>query len=184
MRGHAFAARVPGAADPTPGQLARLVREPANPADRYAVSVWIAGATGKWRIGYLDRSVAARIAPRLDRGARIAAKIDGWTAEPDGRWQRPLVVLLPSDEQATRSARVQVEPPREATPVAAERKAGSHAPARSISTAATSASASPAVGANKGSTPTAPGLWGRPPGVSRRVVRDKVSAPGRDRGIG
>jgi hypothetical protein len=121
VRGHAFAARLPGATGPRAGQLARLVREPSNPADPLAVGVWVADHAGGWRIGYLDRTVAARIAPRLDAGLRIAAQVEGWTGEPEGRWHRPLLVLLPDDRAPQRSAEV-----------------------------------------------TAPRLWGRPPGVSRR----------------
>gem|GEM_PF-1002521 len=136
VRGHAFAARAPGASEPSPGQLARLVREPANPADRYAVGVWVADAGGRWRIGYLDRSVAARVAPRLDEGARIAVQVDGWTPEPDGRWRRPLVVLLPERDGADRVT----SGPR-------DRRASS------------------------GSTSGPVQLWGRPPGVTRRVLR-------------
>lgn len=151
VRGHAFAARAPGESDPTPGQLARLIREPGNPADRYAVSVWVASATGKWRIGYLDRAVAARIAPRLDHGAPIAARIEGWTPEPEGRWRRPLVVLLPDRPRRT-------EPSHGSADTADE-------PDRTS-----------AAGQARG------GLWGRPPGVSRRVLRTIPSGAGNQRG--
>lgn len=149
VRGHAFAARTPGAADPAPGQLARLVREPGNPADPYAVSVWVADATGRWRLGYLDRGVAARIAPRLDGGMRIAAQVEGWTPEPEGRWHRPLLVILP--DAGDTSPRTQ---PNTASP---SREDPSTAPQRPAHEA---------------------GLWGRPPGVSRRIVRRATSAAG------
>jgi hypothetical protein len=95
IRGHAFAARPPGVGAPHPGQLARLEREPDNPADRLAVAVWAEHDGAWWRVGYLDRGVAARIAPRLDRGLRVDARVDGWVAEPRGRWRRPVVLLLP-----------------------------------------------------------------------------------------
>lgn len=95
VRGHAFAPRPPDTAGPIPGQLARLIREPGNPADPLAVGVWVADARGRWRIGYLDRGVAARLAPRLDDGLELAVEVEGWTSEPDGRWQRPVVVVEP-----------------------------------------------------------------------------------------
>jgi hypothetical protein len=143
VRGHAFAARTPATSDPVPGQLARLVREPTNPADRYAVGVWVAGRGGRWRIGYLDRLIAARLAPRLDAGATIAARIDGWTPEPDGRWRRPLLVLLPQGE--TGSDVKADDPPSNPETASGEREQGVVA--------------------------TRAELWGRPPGVSRRVLR-------------
>jgi hypothetical protein len=146
VRGHAFAARTPDTADPTPGQLARLIREPANPADGYAVSVWVATSGSRWRIGYLDRTVAARIAPRLDAGVRIAAQLEGWTTEPDGRWRRPLLVLLPdTSDDEPRSEREPVDEPERGA--AADRRE-TERPRRSAP----------------------PQLWGRPPGVSRRTL--------------
>jgi hypothetical protein len=95
VRGHAFAARPPGSSAPEAGQGARLVREPDNPADPLAVAVWTEQDGCWWRVGYLDRGVAARVTPRLDGGARIEARLDGWVAEPCGRWRRPVVLLLP-----------------------------------------------------------------------------------------
>jgi hypothetical protein len=76
--------------------MARLTREPHNPADPLAVAVWLDGGEQRpWRIGYLDRGVAARVAPRMDAGLTLDARVDGWIAEPDGRWRRPVVLLLP-----------------------------------------------------------------------------------------
>jgi hypothetical protein len=101
LRGHAFAAAPPGAAPVGPELRARAVREPDNPADPLAVAVWAtprAGSGPPWRLGYLDRVVAARLAPRLDDGASIEVAIEGLVPEPDGRWQRPVV-------------RVQIGPP-------------------------------------------------------------------------
>jgi hypothetical protein len=94
LRGHAFAAAPPGAAPVGPELRARAVREPDNPADPLAVAVWAAPRDGggpPWRLGYLDRVVAARLAPRLDGGAPIAVAIEGLVPEPEGRWQRPVV---------------------------------------------------------------------------------------------
>ena len=95
VRGSAFAAIPPpeGAAL-TPGTPVALMREPENPADAFAVAVWLLeGERPRWRLGYLDRTVAARLAPRLDAGAEITATIDGWVDEPGGRWRRPLLRL-------------------------------------------------------------------------------------------
>jgi len=93
VRGYAFAAVPPpvGATLDVGAELS-LLREPANPADVLAVGVWLTEAgEPRWRLGYLDRSVAARVAPRLDAGVEVRAVLDGWVSEPDGRWERPLV---------------------------------------------------------------------------------------------
>lgn len=125
VRGHAFAARPPGGDGPA-GRV-RLVREADNPVDPLAVAVW--STTGvPWRIGYLDRNVAARLAPALDAGERLLAHVEGWV-ESSGGWHRPLV------------------------------------------------SVTPAVGARRPAD-RGRGLWGRPPGVTRRVVGE---APSRGR---
>lgn len=135
VRGHAFAPRPPGTTGPVPGQLARLIREPGNPADPFAVGVWVVDGGGRWRIGYLDRGVAVRLAPRLDDGAEVAVQVAGWTTEPEGRWQRPVVVVLPNEADApTRGP---------ATEGHRDQRDGRRTQ----------------------------GLWGRPPGVVRRVVR-------------
>lgn len=93
VRGHAFAPRPPEVPDPVPGEAAALLPEPTNPADPHAVAVWVGEEGRRWRIGYLDRGVAARVAPRLRDGMVLRARIDGWTREPQGRWQRPVVLL-------------------------------------------------------------------------------------------
>ncbi|WP_169786869.1 HIRAN domain-containing protein [Nitriliruptor alkaliphilus] len=92
VRGHAFAARPPSAPHPAPGSAAQLVREPDNPRDHLAVAVWTSGDR-PWRMGYLDRAVAARLAPRLDGGERFDAEVAGWIDAPGGRWRRPLLRL-------------------------------------------------------------------------------------------
>lgn len=95
IRGYAFAA-VPPPTDAAivEGAPVILLREPENPADRLAVGVWLVHAgRPRWRLGYLDRSVAARIAPRMDAGAWVEGSIDGWVEEPQGRWRRPLLNL-------------------------------------------------------------------------------------------
>lgn len=93
VRGHAFAPRRPETPEPTPGEPAELMLEPANPADPQAVAVWAGEGAERRRIGYLDRGVAARVAPRLRDGLVLSARVDGWTGEPEGRWQRPVVFL-------------------------------------------------------------------------------------------
>jgi hypothetical protein len=98
VRGYAFAAvPPPRTAVLDPGTPVMLLREPDNPADPLAVGVWLLeGGRPRWRLGYLDRTVASRIAPRLDAGAEVEATLDGWVEEPDGRWRRPLLHLRPS----------------------------------------------------------------------------------------
>ncbi len=100
VRGYAFAAvPPPRTAVMEPGTPVILLREPDNPADPLAVAVWLLeGGRPRWRLGYLDRTVASRIAPRLDAGAEVDAVLDGWVEEPDGRWRRPLLHLRPVEE--------------------------------------------------------------------------------------
>jgi hypothetical protein len=97
VRGYAFAAvPPPRTAVMEAGTPVVLLREPANPADPLAVAVWLLeGDRPRWRLGYLDRTVASRIAPRLDAGVELEAVLDGWIEEPDGRWRRPLLQLRP-----------------------------------------------------------------------------------------
>ena len=68
VRGYAFAAvPPPRTAVLEPGTPVALLREPENPADPLAVGVWLLeGGRPRWRLGYLDRTVASRIAPRID----------------------------------------------------------------------------------------------------------------------
>ncbi len=106
VRGHAFASAPPG--DPAPvarGTAAVLQREPDNPADDLAVSVWATGGGAPWRIGYLERAVAARVAPRLDAGLEVSATLAGWWDAPTGRWRRPVVALQPADPPTVARAR-------------------------------------------------------------------------------
>lgn len=93
IRGHAFAGPAPEEAL-VPGRPVELIREPANPADPLAIAIWSDDGEGRrWRLGYLDRTVAAQLAPRLDAGVEVTAVLEGWIEEPDGRWERPLVRL-------------------------------------------------------------------------------------------
>ena len=114
VRGHAFAGVPEEAGTVEPGRPASLVREPGNPADPLAVAVWVDAADGRpWRIGYLDRLVAGRLAPRLDAGTSIQAEIDGWVPEPDGRWRRPLLRVgsVPAPTSGRVSAEEEGAPP-------------------------------------------------------------------------
>lgn len=151
VRGHAFAARHPEHQPPHPGQPARLVAEPGNPADPHAIAIWVGDERAEWRIGYLDRGVAARVAPRLREGLRVSARIDGWTAEPDGRWHRPVVLLRPEARQDTLEV-----PLREAlarSRAERRREQGVDHPA------------------SEGRPRERGGrVWGRPPGVTRRTL--------------
>jgi hypothetical protein len=158
VRGHPFAARPPGAAAPHAGQPARLRREHDNPVDPLAVAVWTRDDAGWWRVGYLDRVVAARLAPRLDDGLEVGARLDGWVAEPRGRWRRPVVLLLP-DRAGQGEARGAGSASTPASPAAADRPTAADRPAP----------ADP------------PRLWGRPPGVVRRPVRARPAGGGASR---
>jgi hypothetical protein len=110
VRGHAFAARPPGGDGVAPGRPARLVREPGNPRDPLAVAVWSAAGT-PWRLGYLDRVVAARLAPRLDDGQRFAVEVDGWVDAPGSAWRRPLLrISAPGDQREPPPAREDLVP--------------------------------------------------------------------------
>lgn len=102
VRGHAFAARPPDAPTPMVGARVQLVREGTNPIDAWAVAVWHDDGRFLWRLGYLDRAVAARVGPRLDHGMRLEAHFVGWVDEPDGRWQRPeIAISWPATPSAT-----------------------------------------------------------------------------------
>ena len=104
VRGHAFARRPPCGAslDRTPLVLRP---EPDNPADPHAVAVWADGGGAPWRVGYLERAVAARLAGRLRDGRPLRAQFAGWWEEPGGRWQRPVVCVLDAGSQARPVAR-------------------------------------------------------------------------------
>ena len=95
VRGHSFAALPPGGVTGLEADTpVALRREPGNPADPLAIGVWLVDADGpRWRLGYLDRTVAARLAPRMDAGAEVEGVLHGWVDEPEGRWRRPLVRL-------------------------------------------------------------------------------------------
>ncbi len=106
VRGYAFAALPSGgSADLEPDTPVALRREPANPADPLAIGVWLADVDGpRWRLGYLDRTVAARLAPRMDAGAEVEGVLHGWVEEPEGRWRRPLVRLRITLPEPARTA--------------------------------------------------------------------------------
>lgn len=145
VRGHAFAARPPG------GQLdagtpARLVAEPDNPADPLAVAVWV-DAPVPWRVGYLDRAVAARLAPRLSTSAPLPAEVVG-EVDTAGGWRRPLLAV-----------------PGLAAPV------GGEVPGRADGSSGGCDRAGRASGRREGPADAAP--WGRPPATVRRVLRSR-----------
>lgn len=98
VRGYRFAARPPGADHPHTGQPILLHHERGHPMDASAVAIWTRSGHGiPWRIGYLERSVAARVAPRIRAGRRITGEVVGWMAEPDGRWRRPVIEVDRTD---------------------------------------------------------------------------------------
>lgn len=98
VRGHAFAHRPPGGA-PLERTPLVLRAEPDNPADPHAVAVWADGGGEPWRVGYLERAVAARLAPRL-AVQELTARFAGWWEEPEGRWRRPVVCVLDAGDDA------------------------------------------------------------------------------------
>lgn len=183
IRGYAFASPPPGGERPVTGLPAELAREPDNPADPLAVAVWASPASGaRWRIGYLDRGVAARVAPRLDAGRRVRAQLDGWSSEPEGRWRRPLLLLLPDDEEAAggeepapasgseSESGPTLEPPSP-TPAlgpAPEPEPDPEPEAERAPEPAREVAAAPA--SNVTAIDDVPRIWGRPPGVRRRRV--------------
>lgn len=89
VRGHAFAHRPPGGA-PLERSPLTLRAEPDNPADPHALAVWAEGGGAPWRVGYLERAVAARLAPH-GAPADLDVRFAGWWEEPEGRWRRPVV---------------------------------------------------------------------------------------------
>lgn len=92
VRGYRFAARPPGADHPGRGQGVLLHHEHGHPMDEWAVAIWTRSAQGiPWRIGYLERSVAARVGPRIRSGTRVIGTVVGWMTEPGGRWRRPVI---------------------------------------------------------------------------------------------
>lgn len=106
VRGHRFATRPVGGA-PLGRTPLRLRAEPENPADPYAVAVWADGGGRPWRIGYLERAVAVRLAARLRDGEAPAVRFAGWWEEPGGRWHRPVVRIggAPADTTPVRGLR-------------------------------------------------------------------------------
>ncbi|MEY3020494.1 MAG: hypothetical protein RLZZ272_1478 [Actinomycetota bacterium] len=105
LRGHVFAAPPADGMELAADAPVRLRREPGNPADPLAVAVWtVAGEGGPWRLGYLDRGVAARIAPRLDDGLELHGRLEGWVSEPRGRWTRPLLRVEPAQPAPSEGA--------------------------------------------------------------------------------
>lgn len=171
VRGHAFAARPLGAAMPKAGRRLQLVREHENPLDPWAVAVWHDDSRHLWRLGYLDRAVAARIGPRIDRGMTVQAAFDGWVAEPGGRWQRPMITI---DRQALVSG---------TDPIEVNGTARVHDAQLSVVPSAdglrepdspsveTYRQGEPAVSGPQLAAERPPRLWGRPPGTTRRVAR-------------
>lgn len=114
VRGHAFAAAPPGASPLEAGLVLLLRPEPDNPADPLAIAVWASGRR-PWRIGYLERGVAARLAPRLRRGDRLSATMAGWWDAPGG-WRRPVAaVTIEPDPRRRGAPRAWGRPPRSVT---------------------------------------------------------------------
>lgn len=103
VRGHAFAARPPAGA-PLERTPLTLRAEPDNPADPHALAVWADGGGAPWRVGYLERAVAARLAPHVGR-TELVVRFAGWWEEPEGRWHRPVVRVAADGQDARRQPR-------------------------------------------------------------------------------
>lgn len=97
VRGHRFAVR-PVAGAPIERSSLTLRREPDNPADPYAVAVWADGGGRPWRVGYLERAVAVRLAGRWWPDEVPRVRFAGWWEEPAGRWYRPVVRVGDRDD--------------------------------------------------------------------------------------
>lgn len=112
VRGHAFAHRPPGGAQLDRSTL-RLRHEPDNPADPHALAVWAEGGGAPWRVGYLERAVAARLASRgIADPTRLDVVFAGWWEEPEGRWHRPVVCVLDAADGGDREDRPRGRPQR------------------------------------------------------------------------
>lgn len=101
VRGHVFAHRPPAGA-PLERTPLTLRPEPDNPADPHALAVWAEGGGAPWRVGYVERAVAARLAPHVDARGHdgIDVTFAGWWEEPEGRWYRPVVRIGDPDADA------------------------------------------------------------------------------------
>jgi single-stranded-DNA-specific exonuclease len=66
-----------------PGDRLRLVRDPRNPRDPHAIQVC---ALEGGQLGFLRASLAARLAPAMDAGARYAAAATAVTGGGDRAW--------------------------------------------------------------------------------------------------
>jgi hypothetical protein len=58
---------------------ARLVREPDNQYDPNAIGVWV----GKHQLGHIDRYMARKLAPEMDRGNTWRVRVDRIEVHPD-----------------------------------------------------------------------------------------------------
>ncbi len=71
LAGVTFEGRQDSVAGLEPGIALRLVREPENPYDPNAIGVWY----GQLKIGFINKGIAARIAPNIDAGERYRAEV-------------------------------------------------------------------------------------------------------------
>lgn len=66
-----------------PGAALRLVAEPTNRHDEFAVELW----HGKHKLGYVPRSDNRPLSRLLQQGAMLTAEV--WEADPDATvWER------------------------------------------------------------------------------------------------
>ena len=67
-----------------------MKREPKNPYDANAVGVWVMARvlvfiTAEMQIGYLNKDVAREVAPHMDAGGKVTAKISEVTGGTQGK---------------------------------------------------------------------------------------------------
>lgn len=82
-----------------PGDILRLIREPANIHDRRAIEIY----SGRWKIGYVPRRENKVISNIMDQGYSTAGVIDGINqARPT--WERMRVSIYLEDVRSLKEA--------------------------------------------------------------------------------
>jgi hypothetical protein len=90
--------------DLSPGDRLMLISEPDNPQDANAILVM----TDKGHmLGYVRRTIARRLAMRLDEGARMQARVTLVLCEEPGLKDRLYIEMQLSDEGGTKVGRTQ-----------------------------------------------------------------------------
>lgn len=77
----------------TEGQDLRLVREPDNPHDMYAVEIY----AGRKKLGYVDAAYSEKVSKALERGEKLVAMVDMAGDEELGI--NPLILIMDEDTE-------------------------------------------------------------------------------------